>query len=540
MKLTFLGAAHEVTGSCYLLEACGKRILIDCGMEQGRDIFVNQEIPVPPAELDGVLLTHAHIDHSGRLPLLYKNGFRGPVYATDATCDLCGIMLRDSAHIQEYEAEWRNRKAARSGAEPYVPLYTMADAEGLLGLMQPCAYRTEIEPFAGVRARFCDVGHLLGSAFIEVWINESGVQKKLVFSGDIGNTGQPILKDPATASQADYVVIESTYGARSHGERPDYITALAGLIQSTFDKGGNVVIPSFAVGRTQEMLYFLRQIKAEGRVKGHDGFKVVVDSPLAVEATQIFGETGIECFDEDTRALIKQGINPLDFEGLSLSVTTEESKAINTDKGSKVILSASGMCDAGRIRHHLKHNLWRPESTVLFVGYQSEGTVGRQLLDGAKSVKLFSERVSVNATVTALAGVSGHADREGLMHWAAAFGDSPARFFVTHGDEENCEALRAQIEQERKIPATAPYSGECWDLAANTLVNAGVIERIAERRSGADTPAGGFAPSTGYAALVAVYTQLGALVERSKNGANKDLAKITDAIEALVDRFEAE
>ena len=533
MKLTFLGAAHEVTGSCYLLEACGKRLLVDCGMEQGRDTFVNQEIPAAASEIDGVLLTHAHLDHSGRLPLLYKQGFRGTVYTTEATCELCGIMLRDSAHIQESEAEWRNRKAQRSGAAPYEPLYTMEDTEGLLSLIHACGYGECLQIAEGLRVRFCDIGHLLGSACIEVWVREGEIEKKLVFSGDIGNINQPILRDPATLSEADYVVIESTYGARSHGERPDYLRSLAQIIQTTFDRGGNVVIPAFAVGRTQEMLYFLRQIKEEGRVKGHDRFKVVVDSPLAVEATHIFRENDTDYFDEEARALVLRGVNPLDFEGLSLAVSTEESKAINEDRDCKVIISASGMCDAGRIRHHLKHNLWRAESTILFVGYQAEGTIGRRLIEGAESVKLFGEKIEVRAQIETLAGVSGHADREGLMRWAAAFGNSPARFFVTHGDEENCEALRAQIERELGIASCAPYSGECWDLAQDRCLVQGSRERVAGAKEGKKD----FAPSTGFARLLAAYKALGELVQRSRNSANKELARFADAIEALIARF---
>ncbi|MEG1984706.1 MAG: MBL fold metallo-hydrolase [Oscillospiraceae bacterium] len=467
MKLTFIGATHEVTGSCYFLNACGKNILIDCGMEQGRDEFENQELAISPSELDCVLLTHAHLDHSGNLPLLYKNGFRGKIYATEATCDLCNIMLRDSAHIQEFEAEWRNRRAKRSGSAEYVPIYTMDDALGAIGLLTPCGYKSFIDIFDGVTVCFSDMGHLLGSACIEVWAQESGEKRKIVFSGDIGNTEQPILKEPTYIPSADYAVIESTYGNRSHGARPDYVSEFASVLQRTFDRGGNVVIPSFAVGRTQEILYFLRCIKADGRIKGHDGFSVFVDSPLAIESTKVFRQNAVECFDDETKALIDSGVNPLSFEGLSMSVTAEESKAINSDKKSKVIISASGMCDAGRIRHHLRHNLQRAESTVLFVGYQAEGTVGRMLSDGAKSVKLFGEQVSVKAEIAQLNGVSGHADSGGLMKWASAFGASPKRFFVTHGDDEACTALRDRIQDELKISADAPYSGECWDLIEN-------------------------------------------------------------------------
>ena len=399
MRLTFLGADHEVTGSCHMLETCKKVILVDCGMEQGPDIYENQEIPVNPADIDYVLLTHAHIDHSGLLPLLYKRGFKGTIFSTYATSDLCEVMLRDSAHIQEFEAEWRNRKAKRAGKPEYVPLYTIADADGASKLFCGCPYGERIHLADGIDIRFTDVGHLLGSACIEVWLQEDGVEKKLVFSGDIGNLHQPILKDPAHVETADYVLIESTYGDRSHGLKPDYVKELTRIIQETFDRGGNVVIPSFAVGRTQEMLYFLREIKAKKLIHGHDGFKVYVDSPLAVQATTIFNKNMYDCFDEETLALVKKGINPISFPGLSLSITSDESKMINFDDEPKVILSASGMCEAGRIRHHLKHNLWRPESTVLFVGYQAVGTLGRSIIEGREEVKLFGESIEVKARI---------------------------------------------------------------------------------------------------------------------------------------------
>ena len=370
MKLTFLGANHEVTGSCTLLEAAGQRYLIDCGMEQGKDVYENQPIPVAPGEIDGVLATHAHIDHTGLLPLLVRNGFRGRIYATRPTAELCSIMLRDSAHIQEFEAEWKNRKGQRSGAEPVEPMYTIQDAEAAIALFRGYDYNKEIELAPGIVIRFVDVGHLLGSSSIEIWVTENGTTTKLVFSGDIGNHDQPIIKDPTYLKDADYVFMESTYGDRSHGPRPDYVAELAKILQRTFDRGGNVVIPSFAVGRTQELLYFIREIKEKNLVTGHGCFPVYIDSPLAIEATRIFKDTDSSCFDEETNALLAKGIDPIQFPGLKVSVTSDESRAINTDPVPKVIISASGMCEAGRIRHHLKHNLWRPECTVVFVGYQ--------------------------------------------------------------------------------------------------------------------------------------------------------------------------
>ena len=341
MKLMFIGADHEVTGSCHYVEACGKRFVVDYGMEQGVNIYENAELPVSAAKLDFVLLTHAHIDHSGMLPLLYAKGFRGPIYATKATTDLCQIMLRDSAHIQESEAEWRSRKARRSGKPEVVPVYTMDDAVNVMEQFIPCFYDHKVSVCDGIQIRFTDIGHLLGSSSIEVWLDDGKDEKKLVFSGDIGNYNQPLIKDPHYTDEADYVIMESTYGDRYHEKHPNYVDELAQVIQRTFDRGGNVLIPSFAVGRTQELLYYIRQIKEKEMVKGHGDFQVVVDSPLAVEATQIFNKDVEETYDEDAMELVRQGINPITFSNLHLSITTEESKAINFDERSKVIISAS-------------------------------------------------------------------------------------------------------------------------------------------------------------------------------------------------------
>ena len=421
MKITFIGATHEVTGSCYYLEAAGRKFLVDYGMEQGPDYYENKELPVAPGDLDFVLLTHAHMDHSGNLPALYAKGYQGPIYATEATCNLCDIMLRDSAHIQMFEAEWRNRKGRREGKPEFIPAYTMEDAMGVLRNFVRCPYDKIIKPAEGIEVRFVDAGHLLGSSSIEVWMTEEDKTEKIVFSGDIGNINQPLIRDPVYIREADYVVMESTYGDRSHGERPDYPAILAEIIQRTFDRGGSLVIPSFAVGRTQEMLYFIRQIKEQGLVHGHDGFTVYVDSPLANEATTIFSENAYTCYDEEAMDLLNKGINPLSFQGLKTSVTTDDSRAINFDEDCKVIISASGMCDAGRIKHHLKHNLWNPRNTILFVGYQAIGTPGRALLEGAVEMKLFGETVQVAAEICKMPGISGHADVNGLIEWAKAF-----------------------------------------------------------------------------------------------------------------------
>ena len=533
MELIFLGADHEVTGSCHMVKAAGKTVLIDCGMEQGEDVYENQEMPAHASEIDAVLLTHAHIDHSGLLPLLYARGFRGQVYATRATCDLCQIMLRDSAHIQEFEAEWRNRKAKRAGKPEFVPLYTMEDAVGLLELLVPLEYDEEAEIFPGIRARFSDVGHLLGSASIELWLTEGEETKKVVFSGDIGNLDQPLIRDPQYLDTADYVVMESTYGDRIHsGVRVDYVKELTEVIQRTFDRGGNVVIPAFAVGRTQEMLYFLRKIKEDGLVKGHDGFKVYVDSPLAIEATNIFNKNKYSCVDEEAMERLRRGINPIQFSGLTLSVTSEESKQINFDPEPKVILSASGMCEAGRIRHHLKHNLWRPESTVLFVGYQSSGTLGRALLEGAGSVKLFGEVIEVRAEIKKLDGISGHADKNGLLSWIDAFHPKPGKVFVVHGEDGVCDSFAACLEKEHGLSACAPYSGAVYDMTADAFTFEG--NKILKRR---EKPAAKRAEAV-YARLVAAGDRLMAVIRKNEGGANKDLARMADQIQALCDKWE--
>lgn len=532
MKLTFLGATHEVTGSCFLLQACEKNIMVDCGMQQGSDEYEHQEIPISPAEIDYVLLTHAHIDHSGRLPLLSKYGYRGPVLATDATCDLCGIMLRDSAHIQEFEAEWKNRKGKRAGREPIEPLYTIDDAEKLIQQLEPCAYNKKIPLCEGIEIRFIDVGHLLGSASIELWVAEKGKTTKLVFSGDVGNLNQPLIKDPEYISQADFVVIESTYGNRLHQPPPDYSASLSKIIQRTLDRGGNVIIPSFAVGRTQEILYFIRDIRARGLVKGHDDFPVYVDSPLAIEATNIFQENFRETFDSEAMDLVNHGINPITFYGLKLAVTSDESKAINFDNTPKVIISASGMCEAGRIKHHLKHNLWRPESTVIFVGYQAEGTTGRALLEGAKSVKLFGETIDVRAEIVQLQGVSGHADQAGLLRWLDAFSPPPKQVFVVHGESSVCDTFTQLISQHCHTSAVAPNYGAVWELDPVRQLNPGIPRE--QMKAAAKTSA----PSGVFGRLLAAGKRLMEVIQHNQGGTNKDLAKFADQINSLCDKWD--
>ena len=380
MKLSFFGADQCVTGSCHCLEVNGKRILVDCGLQQGRDEVSNAEFPFAANAIDCVLVTHAHIDHSGRIPMLIKQGFRGRILTTRLTADLLDIMLLDSAHIQEQDAEWKNRKAERSGAPRVEPLYTIEDASRVREFLTTCEYGEKVELCQGVTVEFVDAGHLLGSASIIVDAEEDGVSKRLVFSGDLGNINQPIIRDPVHIYGADYVVMESTYGDRNHTEVWSYTDDLAQIIDETIARGGNVIIPSFAVGRTQELLYFIREIKDAGLVKSNPDFPVYIDSPLAKKATTIFTGNLHGYLDEDALALVQDGTHMFNFTNLRMTETSEESKALNEDHTPKVIISASGMCDAGRIRHHLKHNLWRPECTVVFVGYQGEGTLGRSLL----------------------------------------------------------------------------------------------------------------------------------------------------------------
>ncbi|HRX57460.1 MAG TPA: MBL fold metallo-hydrolase [Eubacteriales bacterium] len=538
MKLTFIGADHEVTGSCTYLEACGKRILIDYGMEQGKNFYENAPLPTLPSEVDAVLLTHAHIDHSGLLPLLFKNGYNAAVHATKATCNLCDIMLRDSAHIQEFEAEWRNRKGKRSGEKPFVPLYTMADAENAIKQFVPHRYDERFTLFDGIDVRFTDAGHLLGSSYIELWLTENGESRKMVFSGDIGNINQPLLRDPSLVDEADYCMVESTYGDRLHEAPPDYATALAAVLQKTFDRGGSVIVPSFAVGRTQEMLYFIRRIKEEGLVHGHDGFPVFVDSPLASKATRVFVENGEFCYDEEAKAFVDAGINPLSFDGLTITQTTQESIALNSDTRCKVILSASGMCTAGRIKHHLKHGLWNANNTILFVGFQAYGTLGRALLEGAEKVKLFGETIRVNAEIVELPGISGHGDANMLVKWATHFSPKPRRVFVNHGEDTVCDLFAKRLHDEFGLNATAPYSGSVFDLIENRYILEATPVAIEAGKKHAEEAAQPAASP--YEKLLAALERLTKLIKGGKGRSNREIRSVTSQIEAISDEWERE
>lgn len=534
MKIEFLGAAHEVTGSCHYLEFADKHVLVDCGMEQGPDLYVNQEIPVNASTIDYVFVTHAHIDHSGLLPMLYNHGFRGQIFTTTATHQLCEIMLKDSAHIQMFEAEWKNRKAKRAGKPEVVPLYDMNDAMGVLGHFVSCDYHSVINVCEGLKVRFVDAGHLLGSSSIEMWISENtgeGVEeRKIVFSGDIGPGNRPLIKDPEYLTSADYVVMESTYGDRTHETPPDYAVELARVIRDTFTRGGNLVIPAFSVGRTQEMLYFIRRIKTENLLPEFQNFEVYVDSPLAVEATTIFGKNVQDCFDDTALALVQQGINPIGFPGLRMAITSDESKMINFNDKPKVILSASGMCEAGRIRHHLKHNLWRKDSTILFVGYQVPGTLGNALLNGAKEVKLFGETIEVQAKIENLPGISGHADVNQLTKWVSMFDPKPKRVFIIHGEDKVTEQFAAHIHEELGLEAYAPFSGDAFDLLTGACVAQGSREAVEKKSTRA--------VNNIFARLVAAGERLMTVIRKCEGMPNRELGKFADQINELCNKWE--
>lgn len=451
MKIKFCGAAAGVTGSCHLLSTENHKILLDCGQFQGgkaQDALNEEPFPFDPAEIECVVLSHAHIDHCGRLPLLVKRGFKGAIYCTDATADLLEVMLKDSGFIHEKEAEWQSRKNERAGRKPVEPLYTVKDSEETLKYVRPVMYDQLFEINDEMKVVFNDAGHILGSAIIELWTAEDDNVYKTVFSGDLGVLDRPILRDPTIIKKADYVIMESTYGNRLHPENSTSIEQLLDIVIKTTRRGGTVVIPSFAVGRTQELIYEFNRFYLE-RPEYKDELEkltVYIDSPMATSATEVFRRNA-QVFDEETKAYILKGDNPLDFPNLRFTRSTAESQALNMDRKPKIIISASGMCEAGRIRHHLKHNLWDPKSSVIFVGYQAEGTLGRMLTEGQKDVVLFGEAVHVNAEIYNLEGFSGHADKEGLLGWLSGFKVKPKQLFLVHGELESKEALAASIRE---------------------------------------------------------------------------------------------
>ena len=528
MKLRFYGADRCVTGSCHCLEVNGKNILVDCGLQQGRDEVDNTTLPFHPGSIDAVLVTHAHIDHSGRIPMLIKNGFQGRIITTRLTANLLDIMLQDSAHIQEQDAEYQNRKNKRAGRPEVQPIYTVADALRVREFVQTCEYGQTVQITDDVTAEFIDAGHLLGSASIRLTCREGDETRTIVFSGDIGNVDQPIIRDPQFFDKADYVLMESTYGDRNHTEVWSYTDELAQIIDETIAKGGNVVIPSFAVGRTQELLYFIREIKDKGLVKSMPNFPVYVDSPLAKKATTIFCGDLHGYLDDNALALVQDGTHMFNFSGLHLTETVEESKLLNMDKSPKVIISASGMCDAGRIRHHLKHNLWRPECTVVFVGYQAEGSLGRRLLNGETQVKLFGEDIAVQAQIVNFPGLSSHAGLTGLLNWIQAFSPKPRQVFVVHGD---ADVVPVYVEKLEKLgfAVHGPELGEEYDLIANRMLAEGHTPVRKQAQP---------AESVYFADLQRKGQALLEVIAHNKGGTNKDLRGFAAELEALIKKWD--
>lgn len=532
MKLEFLGADHEVTGSMHFIETSDLKLLVDCGMEQGRNVYVNEELPVSYGEIDYILLTHAHIDHAGMLPKAVVNGFNGTILATKASADLNSIMLLDSANIQEQEAEQENRKGRRAGREPVEPEYTVEDAERTLGFFRCVEYGEMIELSDTVRVRYIDAGHLLGSASIEMWIKEEDIEKKLVFSGDIGNINKPLIRDPQYIHDADYVIMESTYGNRFHDKSINHLDDMKRIIQETLDRRGNVIFPAFAVGRTQELLYMIRELKTSGAIKGHEHFPVYVDSPMAVEATSVFSENLADCYDEETKALVLKGINPISFDGLMLSKTVEDSKAIQADETPKVVIAAAGMCNAGRIRHHLKHNLWRPECSIVFAGYQAEGTLGRILQDGeVDTVKLFGEEIAVRAHIEKMQDMSSHADRNGLLKWIGEFGRLSGKVFLVHGEDDSMESLAKAITETTGNKVECPYSGSIFDLAT------GQWDYIAPPRFIKKETESTVRNDNVNRELDNALKNITELVEACRQGANADKMKLARRINELVEKM---
>ena len=486
MKITFLGATKTVTGSNFLVEGAGKKFLVDCGLFQGKatEELENQEpFEYDIKTIDFMLLTHAHIDHSGRIPKLYKEGFRKNIIATKATCDLCSIMLPDSGHIQEMEIEWTNKKRKRKGEEPLEPLYTAEEAARSLELFRAVKYDEVIEIDENIHVRFNDAGHMLGSASIEVWINENGKEEKIVFSGDLGNNDIPLLSEPTMIEDTDYLIMESTYGSRLHMRNDDKAEMFLDIVSETLERGGTVVIPSFAVGRTQEILFEINKLKdkrddEDFRKKYEELMKVpvYVDSPLAISATEVF-EDNMDLFDEETQKYISEGNNPLEFPGLKFTRTVEESKALNESDESCIIISASGMCDVGRIKHHLKHNIWNPLNTILFVGYQAPGTLGYSIVNGAKKVKIFGEEMAVNARIEYIEGYSGHADQEGLLNYIYSFIKKPKHIFLIHGEPESQDVLKNKIIETTNLPVTIPSFGETYEITDERVSLVGKYRR---------------------------------------------------------------
>ena len=481
MKVKFCGASTGVTGSCHLISTANHKVLLDCGQFQGgkeMDKMNEEAFPFDPAEIECVILSHAHIDHCGRIPLLVKRGFRGPVYCTDATADLLEVMLRDSAYIHEKDAEWQTKKNLRTGKPAVEPLYTIQDSEQALSLVKPILYDQLIEINPDMKIVFNDAGHILGSAITELWITEDDATSKLVFSGDLGVMNRPILRDPVKIKKADFLIMETTYGNRLHPENSTSIDELIAITLKTVKRGGSVIIPSFAVGRTQELIYqfnmFYEHHPEYADVLGK--VNVYIDSPMATTATEVFKKNA-QVFDEETKAYILSGDHPLDFPNLKFTRNTADSQMLNTDKSAKIIISASGMCEAGRIRHHLKHNLWDSRNSIVFVGYQAEGTLGKLLVSGAKEVKLFGEPVMVGAEIYNLEGFSGHADQKGLLDWLGGFQKEPKHIFLVHGETQSKIDFAAKVNEVFGYDPIVVNGNTEYDLGTGEILSKEEIER---------------------------------------------------------------
>ena len=467
MKINFLGAAQMVTGSNYLITTDTHKLLLDCGLFQGgKETEKLNILPFAfnPSEIDFLILSHAHIDHSGRIPKLVKEGFRGRIICTRATSDLADILLKDSGHIHEMEATWENRKRLRAGLDPVQPLYRVEDAENSLQYFDPILYNQKINLTDSIELRFQDAGHILGSSIVELWIREGDQETKLVFSGDLGTKDRPLLRNPSYIEDADYLILESTYGNRLHEEPEKRVLKLMDIISKTITRGGTVVIPSFAVGRTQELIYELNKYyDHKEKIQDFLNVPVYVDSPMATSATEIFRKHA-DCFDEETRGYILRGDNPLDFHNLHFTKTAEESRLLNASDEPKIIISASGMCDAGRIKHHLKHHLWKKNSSVIFVGYQAEGTLGRSIKDGIKNVKIFGEKIQIRAEIHSIEGFSGHADQGELLDWLRNIKNPPKKIFIVHGELDASTHFAHMIRDEFGIETVVPSLNESFNL----------------------------------------------------------------------------
>jgi len=465
--LQFHGAAGEVTGSCYMLHAGKYRVLIDCGLIQGRPADEARNFdpfPFEPAGIDAVILTHAHLDHSGRLPLLVKRGYTGQIYAHHATRDLCNIMLRDAAYLNEKDVEWENRKRSRKGLKLIEPLYSMSDAEKTLGQFRTRSYEDKINILPGIAARFQDAGHILGSSIVELWVEQKALTRKVVFSGDLGHIGAPVMPDPVRIKHADLVIMESTYGDRLHRSWQETWQELADILDTASHDGGNVMIPAFAVGRTQDMLYCFGKYFKEWHMKH---WSVFLDSPLAIEATEIYSRHP-ELYDAEARQFFSGGRKPFSPPNLHISKSSDQSMAINRIRGGAIIIAGSGMCDGGRIKHHFKHNLWRRNCHVVIVGFQAAGTLGRRLVDGAKHISLWGESIKVEAGIHTLGGLSAHADHDGLLAWYKAFESRPP-IVLTHGEENGRQQLAISLRQELNVEAMLPEREDLLNLETLTL-----------------------------------------------------------------------